>query len=65
MDNTIKKGGGKKPQGTISITSNGTKDVTTYATADVQVPNTNTATYTLSSTGTSIDMGASNNYRYI
>ena len=32
--------GGKKPTGTKQITSNGTHDVTNYASADVQVPTT-------------------------
>ena len=57
---------GITPSGTISITSNGTGiDVSSYATADVAVPNTNTATYTASSSSSALDMGATNNYRYV
>lgn len=38
--NQVVKGGGTTPTGTIQITTNGTHDVTNYATADVQVPTT-------------------------
>ena len=38
-------GGGKKPTGTKSITSNGIHDVSDYASADVQVPTTAPAYY--------------------
>lgn len=38
-------GGGKKPTGTINITTNGTHDVTNYASADVNVPTTAPAHY--------------------
>ena len=38
-------GGGKKPTGTKTITSNGTHDVAGYANADVQVPTTAPAHY--------------------
>ena len=38
--NQVVKGGGTTPTGTIQITTNGTHDVTNYASADVQVPTT-------------------------
>ena len=62
---TIDNKGGIKPEGTLSITTNGTHDVTEYAEADVQVPNSNTETYTASSSSSALDMGATNNYRYV
>lgn len=43
--NTVISGGGTTPTGTIQITTNGTHDVTNYATADVQVPTTAPAHY--------------------
>lgn len=43
--NQTVKGGGTTPTGTISITSNGTHDVTNYASADVQVPTAAPALY--------------------
>ena len=43
--NQVAKGGGTTPTGTIQITTNGTHDVTNYATADVQVPTTAPALY--------------------
>ena len=43
--NSVIAGGGTTPTGTITITSNGIKDVTNYASADVQVPTTAPALY--------------------
>ena len=48
-----------------SITSNGTYDITNYKSASVNVPNTNTTTYTPTSRSASLDMGATNTYRYV
>ena len=44
--NQVVSGGGTTPTGTIQITTNGTHDVTNYATADVQVPTTAPDAYT-------------------
>ena len=53
------------PTGTKTITSNGSNiDVSNLATVNVNVPNTNSATYSVTSNGTK-DMGATNNYRYV
>lgn len=43
--NQVVQGGGTTPTGTIQITTNGTHDVTSYATADVQVPTTAPESY--------------------
>ena len=43
--NTVIKGGGTTPTGTVQITTNGTHDVSAYANADVQVPTTAPALY--------------------
>lgn len=53
--------------GTKSITANGTVDVTSYKNASVAVPNSNSGTYTYASgsTGGTVDMGATNSYRYV
>ena len=48
-----------------SITSNGTYDITNYKSASVNVPNSNSATYTPTTNGTALDMGATNTYRYV
>ena len=50
--NTQIKGGGITPTQTLSITTNGVHDVTTYAYADVQVPNPSTGTLTVTSNAT-------------
>ena len=43
--NQVVSGGGTTPTGTIQITTNGTHDVTNYASADVQVPTTAPSRY--------------------
>ena len=48
-----------------SITSNGTYDITNYKNATVNVANTNTETYSATTRNSKIDMGATNNYRYV
>ena len=56
---------GITPTGTIDISSNGVKDVTQYASANVNVPNSNSGTYTPTAFTTAADMGATNSYRYV
>lgn len=48
-------GGGITPTGTINITTNGTHDVTNYASADVNVPIVEIYTATITTAGTSAD----------
>lgn len=57
----------KNPTGTKQITTNGTHDVTDFASAEVSVLNTNTATFTYPSgaSGGTYDMGYNNFIRYV
>lgn len=56
---------GITPTGTLDISSNGVKDVIQYASANVNVPNSNSGTYTPTSITSAADMGVTNSYRYV